>query len=284
MFNNETVAHNFIYGETSNGSNFYSEDYNYITILKSYSSNMAIKYKKENLIIVSSNISSYSNSSQKHHAHLRRAINNEDVIYISKISISNMISDNLDNNALKEKIYHYIELSKKQKRATKADYSYQINDTINQMKLILKYVKIDKRSIEYKTYLKIINEVNLEDLISTAEKSEKLEKQKQAIKRYKTNLKKLESFTGVSLKEYTKREINEYNFLKVVNDDLKTSGHVTVSLKEGITLYKLLLSGKNINGLKIGYYTIVKHDYNIVKIGCHTIALKEIKRVLGGLI
>ena len=285
MENNQTVAHNFIYGETSKGSNFYSEEYNYITKLYSYSSLLAIKFKNDHLIIISSNIANYSPTSQRHASHLRYAIASEDVIYINDITCNgntSIVSSYLDNETLKDKIYYYIEISKKQKRARKCDYSPILNKLINELKLIIKYGKIDKRKTEYKTYLKIINNIDLDTLLNDAIAEDKKQNKRNALKRYKSNLKQLEKFTGVSLKSYSKSELNNFQFLKIEGDYLLTSGHVKVLVKDACILYKMLISGRDIVSKKIAYYTIIKHDKKSVKIGCHNILLKELERVLKG--
>ncbi len=287
MENNSAIAHNFIYGISSKGSNFYSSDYNYISELHSYSSLMAIKFKSENLIIISSHIAGYSNTSCKHHNHLQRAINNENIIYVNDISCHDNSSNNnpyayLNNDTLNDKIYEYIEVSKKQKKARKRDYSSILNKLINELKLIVKYGTIDKRKTNYKTYLSIINNIDLDTLLNDAIEEEKKQLKRDTLKRYKSNLKQLETFTGVSLKSYSKSELNNFNFLKIDGDYLLTSGHVKVLIKEACILYKMLISGRDIVGKKIAYYTIIKHDKKSVKIGCHNILLKELERVLKG--
>lgn len=68
--------------------------------------------------------------------------------------------------------------------------------------------------------------------------------------------------------------------LRIYKNRVETSHGAAVDLKDAILLYKLILKGKDIKGLRIGHYTCKGYDTNEVVIGCHNIQLKEIERVL----
>lgn len=285
--NNGTVAHNFVYGEAGRGSNFYSQDKDNYTKLISYSSLMAINFKKENLILVSKRISSYSNSSSKQFSHLRSAVNNQTVIYVEDISFRGGYSDSyadvskyINQNHLKDSCDELVEIYKKQKRARKADYSYQINKLIENAKNIIEYGKIDKRSSEYKLFQKLIENTNLDKLIADSIEAEKIANKKKARKEFDYKKEQFEKFTG-SKCPYKKPTDLSYNWIKIEDDKLKTNAWVTVTLKNALKLYKAFKKGLAIVGQKIDHYTIIKADEKIVQIGCHKILVKELDRVLG---
>lgn len=60
---------------------------------------------------------------------------------------------------------------------------------------------------------------------------------------------------------------------------VETSGGVRIEVKKAKVLYKLIEAGKDINGFKLDYYTVIGIKDNILKIGCHNIPLKEVETI-----
>ena len=276
--NNTQTAHSFIYGDTARGNNFTTDG---IT-LYSYFSILARKYK--GLILVSNNIATYSNSSCKHMAHLNNAvISYDDLVTIYTHDLGDMLTFDIN-----KEVSHVIDMIKqlliKQSKARVTDYFWSIEKHITELTKLMKIFKVDKRTTHYKEYL-IYSDIDTlkegyKDIISNYAELEKKRKKQAQEKAYKRKLEKLESFTGVSMKQYSISEITTYDFLVIKEDTLCTSQHLCVNLNEAKLLYLMLIRGKDIIGRKIGHYTIISHNKKYVKIGCHNILITELKRVL----
>lgn len=65
--------------------------------------------------------------------------------------------------------------------------------------------------------------------------------------------------------------------LRANGTEVETSGGAKVPLKEARILYKAIKAGKPVHGFKVGYYTVTSLNGSL-KIGCHTISLKEVDR------
>jgi len=73
-------------------------------------------------------------------------------------------------------------------------------------------------------------------------------------------------------------------FLRIKGDIVETSKGARVPLDKALMLYGLIRKGKEIKGLRIGHYTCTYYNNEKVVIGCHSIALKEVERVLSAYI
>lgn len=282
---NQQLGHAFVYAsmtENGNASNFSFNG----NVLYSYSSILCVK--NEGYFIISEPIAHYSNSSSKHHNHLTRAIPNMDkVIYLNRTLSYDETLKSIDINDLKNSVLEPIkDLLLKQSRARKYSYFDSINRLIKKGFILCEHGSIDKRSKVYKEFIKLAHsdiEKDYIELIEAHKKEEEKRKKKIAKQRYEKNLKYLENFTGVSMKDYTPSQIDTFDFLCIKEDKLCTNRGVCVDLQEANILYKRLVSNKDIIGAKIGYYTILNKNDKFVTIGCHKILIKELKRVLSWL-
>ena len=66
--------------------------------------------------------------------------------------------------------------------------------------------------------------------------------------------------------------------LRVKDDNIETSQGAIVPLREAKILYNRIISGKDIKGFKIGYYTVISLN-GTLNIGCHKIEREEITRI-----
>ena len=282
MMNNETVAHNFVYGETGKGSSFYSEKANKAeNILYSYSSVLALKFG--DIVVISERIAHYSNTSQKHKSHLLRALPSYfDVIWVHDLDNYSSLKEICNNEALKRVNNNLTDFYKKQKRARKTDYSYMINREIENGDLILKHGKIDKRKEDFKLFQELKSSEDLEGLIEKSIEAEKKQKAKEAKAKAKRNLERLEKFKGEKLKGFTNAELNECSFLRIDDDIVRTSNSSNVPLKEAKLLYIAYKKGLKLTGQKIGYYTVIKQDKKYLQIGCNKLSFKDIENTLKG--
>lgn len=282
--NNESVAHRFIYGETTSdkGSNFsfeYDRLYSYYSILAKID-------REKKIVYIDSNIAGYSHSSQKHTNHLRRAIPRN----------YNTFEWDFSEDFITCKRNEIFKLIDMESRARKVSYLPQIKRIIDNVNKYIEVHEIKKLSKEVKANLKDIKSIDIDNLIeSSAEvikrdqerllKIKKLEDKKKQESRQNT----LDRFLGQVYNKSDKSTIKydpNYNsvYLKVDGESIKTTNSIVVPLRESLALYRRYLDGKNILGLNIGNYSVVKSSKESVTIGCTTISAFELNRVLGNLV
>lgn len=282
--NNEVVAHRFIYGEktSANGSNFsfeYDRLYSYYSILAKID-------REKKIVYIDSNIAGYSHSSQKHTTHLRRAIPGNYSVFEWDFS-EDFIT------CKRNEIFKLIDM---ESRARKVSYLPQIKRIIDNVNKYIEVHQIKKLSKEVKAHLKDIESIDIDNLIeSSAEvikrdqerllKIKKLEDKKKQESRQNT----LDRFLGQVYNKSDKSTIKydpNYNsvYLKVDGDEIFTSNSIRVPLDKSLVLYRRYLDGKNILGINLGHYSVVKSSKESVTIGCTTISAFELNRVLGNLV
>ena len=268
--NNTQVAHHFIYESSpAKGSNFSCNGRK----LHSYSSLMATIDREKKIILIDKEISTYSNSSQKHRSHLLRAIP----------SHYNVFEWHWNDGSFIDTKYHVIlNFIDKQSRARKVDYSNQIERLID---LCNEYSNIFMIEEKDKVLLDEIDTININELLSSS---------KHLIEANRTRILALRAKEDAQHQESRQKVLNKflghnnvvfdpnYNsvYLKVIEDKLYTSNSITVNVMEAITLYKAYLAGKNILNARLGHYVVGKASKTSVTIGCTTISAIELNRVL----
>lgn len=282
--NNEVVAHRFIYGEkTSAKGSHFSYEYDR---LYSYYSILAKIDREKTIVYIDSKVAGYSNTSRKHTTHLYRAIPG----YYS------VFEWDFSEDFITCKRNEIFELISKEARARKVSYLTQIQRIIDNVDEYIEVHEIKKLSKEAKAHLKDIESIDIDNLIeSSAEvikrdkerllKIKKLEDKKKQDSRQNNLDRFLNQVYNKSDKSTVKYDPN-YNsvYLKVDDESIKTTNSITVPLRESLALYRAYLSGKNIHGLNLGHYSVVKSSKESVTIGCTVISAKELDRVLGKLV
>jgi hypothetical protein len=117
--NNESVAHNWVYGDksiSSRGSNFSYDG----SKLYSYASLLAKIDRSKKIVYVNSRIAGYSNTSRKHASHMHRAIP----------SSYDIFEWDFANNIYEERLEKILKLLDMQSRARSRDYSLEIKKLI----------------------------------------------------------------------------------------------------------------------------------------------------------
>ena len=280
--NNEVVAHRFIYGEktSAKGSNF-SFEYNR---LYSYTSLLAKIDREKKIVYIDSNVSGYSHSSQKHTNHLHRAIPGNYSVFEWDFA----------NNIYEERLEKIIKLLDMQSRARSRDYSLEIKKLIlNTKKYSEIHTSMEKRE---KKILKEILYVDIDNIIESSKELIKRDKERKEKERKAENKKFQESrqrnldfFLGQKYNPKDKSTVKfdpNYNsvYLKINGDEIFTSNSIIVPLDKSLVLYRRYLDGKNILGINLGDYSVVKSSKESVTIGCTTISAFELNRVLGNLV
>lgn len=271
--NNEQVAHHFIYESSpAKGSNFSCNN----NSIYSYSSLMATIDREKKIILIDQEISTCSNSSQKHRSHLLRAIPSNYSVFEWHWN---------DGSFIDSKYHIILELIDKQSRARKVDYSNKIAKLID---LCNEYAELFQEEVSAENHILLdqINTINIQELLSSsqhlieANKASILAlKAKEQDQHQEARQKELDKFLGHSNVVYDPNYNSVY--LKVIEDKLYTSNYITVNVMEAITLYKAYLTGKNILNARLGNYIVLKSSKESVTIGCTTISAIELNRVLG---
>ena len=281
--NNESLAHNWVYGDksiSSRGSNFSYDG----SKLYSYDSLLAKIDRSKKIVYVNSRIAGYSNSSRKHANHMRRAIPSNYEIFEWDFA----------TNIYEERLERILKLLDMQSRARRRDYSLEIKELILNTK---KYSEThSSNSKREKKILKEILSVDIDniiesykDLIKRDQERKEKEKKAENKKFQESRQRTLDSFLGQKYNSKDKSTV-KFNpnyksvYLKISGDEIFTSNSIRVPLDTSLVLYRRYLDGKNILGINLGHYSVVKSSKESVTIGCTTISAFELNRVLGNLV
>ena len=281
--NNESIAHNWVYGDKSisyRGSNFSYDG----SKLYSYASLLAKIDRSKKIVYVNSRIAGYSNTSRKHANHMHRAIPSNYDIFEWDFS----------NNIYEERLEKILKLLDMQSRARSRDYSLEIKKLIlNTKKYSEIHTSMEKRE---KKILKEILSIDIYNIIESSKELIKRDKERKEKERKAENKKfqetrqrNLDSFLGQKYNQKDKSTVKfdqNYNsvYLKINGDEIFTSNSIRVPLDKSLVLYRRYLDGKNILGINLGHYSVVKSSKESVTIGCTTISAFELNRVLGNLV
>jgi hypothetical protein len=255
------VSQNQQEGKSSNvffyGSQLYSYGYHYL--LGEFIENK----KSEKAILI--NDSGYSFTTSKHIHQIKQASRQFDQFFTTS-------TDN------KKVISKLIELANKLEKAKKPIiYINEANSLFNSYskwctwnetkidKLVQAYFDTIKSYEDKDSYTKTYSDLNknIEKLKSKKQKDEEKQKLKKFFD-YETNY---------------LYNMNE-DFVRISKDKLniETSQSVLIPIKEAAMLYKLILLGKDIKGVKISEYTCIGLN-GTLKIGCHHINVKNMHKI-----
>ena len=110
-----------------------------------------------------------------------------------------------------------------------------------------------------------------------AEKAKRDKKNQEAKDKYLANFLSDDESGAIKPKKYDPNYNSVY--LKKVGDLLYTTNSIKVNFNSALALWKRYMSGKDIIGLKLEQYTVVKSSKDSVTIGCTTISRKELERI-----
>ncbi len=270
VFDNYSCIHTFAQqaqdnGRTSNGNIFfegkkiYSYGYHYLLG----------EFIDENTILI--NDKGYSNSTAKHIGILRSATSQYRQFYKTKTDIDYLHTHILSH--LKTK------LAAARKPQIYLSEIYSLNETLN---TFLEYTKQKTKAKKNKKYRDIVNFVNKLkrneatsiEALQQYRKKEVEQRKKQNAKQLKEKLSKFEAY------EINYFKVGENDYLRISKDATKieTSQGVKIDIQEAQRYLKVLNSGVNMRGEKIGNFITRSFD-KLLKIGCHTFDPTEIKRI-----
>lgn len=281
MGKNEEICHKFIYA--NEGESYKYASYNVsFSGKKLYSYNSVLAYidREARILVVEDRIANYSNTSRKHFNCLMSAA--PSYYNIFRTDTSNPLGFYID------KINELLIL---QAKARKRDYTRQIRDYIKEAYLYTTFFKQDKRSADYKAIMTFHN--NIDDLAAQTQavldyqaeeaKRQKAEKAKRDKKYQESRNANLMNFLSDDESGAIKPKSFDPNYnsvyLKKVGDLLYTTNSIRVNFNSALALWKRYISGKDIIGLKLEQYTVVKSSQDSVTIGCTKISRKELERI-----
>ena len=281
MSKNEEICHKFIYAKEG-------ESYDYASYKMSfhgkkiYSYNSVLAYidREAKTLVVEDSIANYSNTSRKHFNCLMSAT--PSYYNVFKTDASNPLGFYIKN------INNLLTL---QAKARKRDYTREIRSYIKEAYLYTTFFKQDKRSAGYKAIMTFNN--NIDDLAAQTQAA--LDYQTEEAKRQKAEKAKRDKIYQESRNKILMNFLSDdesgaikpkkydpnYNsvYLKKVGDLLYTTNSIKVNFNSALALWKRYMSGKDIIGLKLEQYTVVKSSKDSVTIGCTTISNKEMSRI-----
>lgn len=246
--------------------NFYFYDKN----IYSYGSHFCIaKFVDENTLLFTER--GYSNTTAKHINLVRHATS-----HIKKIYCDNPTNTHGDNfNAWLSQAETNIE---KLKNARKPEL------------YILELQRIKDKVSIYANYFGIVTPLTLENALKITEKAEVLEyleskadaiakekkqKETELKKEHAKNLKKWKAFEIGSLYQR-----NGFDYLRKDSEFFQTSQGVKIPVAVGLRFYNNIVNKTIKVGDKFLDYTINEVNDKLIKIGCHTITLKEINTIV----
>ncbi len=281
MGKNEEICHKFIYAKEGESYNYASYNVSFHgKKLYSYNSVLAYIDREAKTLVVEDRIANYSNTSRKHFGCLRDAT----PIYY-----------NIFRTDTSDPLGFYIdkinELLTKQSRARKSDYTREIRKYINEAYNYTTFFNQDKRSSNYKAILNFYN--NIDDLAAQTQAALDYQAEEARKKKHLKALydKKYQESRNAHLANFLsddesgaikpKKYDPNYNsvYIKKVGDLLYTTNSIRVNFTKALALWKRYISDKDIIGLKLEQYTVVKSSKDSVTIGCTTISNKEMSRI-----
>jgi len=255
-----------------NSGNFY---FNGLTIY-SYGSHFPIAQiwdKDNNIVFFTSR--NYSNTTSKHKGCVSYAINHKKRFTLPDVELNSKWDQDTRHEKNKNYYLNTIEeLIKKQKKARKYNYMPEIGSLLNEFREYINLFKLAGKLIKAEKELLTIDVNTLFAGCNFTELREKKEKQKTA-KQIADNKKWLFNWSGLHLKYKANKVYLRYN---KESDEIETSKGARVPARESKILYDRIQAGKDIKGMKIGYYTVISLN-GVLKIGCHEIERDEINRI-----
>ena len=215
----------------------------------------------------------YSNTTAKHISIARSATS-----HLNKIFCANP-AESIDQNMYSflkevENCFRCVEIAKQQR--TKLKLFSEIEYIKNKVTVFCDFYAIDIQ----KNYSKLYEALNtnfdgLDEYRDKAKKLDEAQKKadlKEKLKKHKDQLNKWRNGEVYSLYLH-----NGFDYLRKEGENLRTSQGVQISLQCAKSLYNNL--GPNLIGQKVNdMYEINEVNKDFIKIGCHKITIKEIKK------
>lgn len=272
--NTSETIHVFAQQTQSEGRNSSSSVYFRNNKIYSYGSHYLLgEFISPETIII--NDFGYSVSTSKHISELNQATYHKEQFFTSSIcikSVENDIKGNLKSliNARKPELYINTILQAIGRLNKWAAYCKE-NKFTNEYRLMPSNTRLKKLQ-------KISKDLLTPDYLAKIKSKGKADAIKLKAKNKKELKTKLIEFNTYQISRFN---IGDFDYLRISEDGLfvETSQNIKIGLNDAKKLYIAIKRKVNIEGEKIGYYTVSKIDSKALTVGCHKIALKSVVSV-----
>lgn len=267
VFTNTEIVHVFAQqsqSEGRSGSMFFQD-----TKIYSYGYHYLLgEFIDSNTIVI--NDKGYSNSTSKHIGLLRYATSHLRQFYKRTTDIDfvhSSITDSLTKMSTA--------------RTRKGEYLASIYDNYNKLNEYLEYTNTKDKlgygdAIKYKEICDIMHRLDADKDGIMAEIADR-----EKAKREREKAKQLEHLA--EWRNHERRDVYRLSktYLRLSQDgeSVETTKGVRIERDKARVLYKLIKAGKDINGFKLDYYTVIGVKDNTLKIGCHDIPMTEVNQI-----
>lgn len=152
-------------------------------------------------------------------------------------------------------------------------YWYPLNAYLTERKLKTKANKDPK----YKELKKFVDSLQTQTIIQDIREWTKKEKQKKQEREKRELKQKLQKFREYET-DYFRIGGNDFLRLSKCAQYIETSQGVKIDIQEAKRYLKLLKTGTQMRGQKIGHYTTISFD-KLLRIGCHNISKEQIQYI-----
>lgn len=277
VFDTNEVAHIWASQGQDSGRNKGGNLYFQGMTIYSYGSHFPIAtiWNKDNHIVFFTS-RGYSNTTSGHKIYVRGSIRHKKIFTVPVVMLNSTYKCDM-SQAHDTNIAYYLnmleELTGKQKRAVKYSYLNEINSMLSEFqeyvklfKLTNKLKKAEREILSYASGEMLLGDCDFTNLRIKQAKAQTAKETAKAKKR-------LFAWLGCKVK-YQKDKV----YLRAKDDSIETSLGATVPVRESKILFDRIMSGKDIKGFQIGYYTVIGLNGKL-KIGCHEIERDEINRL-----
>lgn len=277
--NTSETIHVFAQQTQSEGRNSSSSVYFRENKVYSYGSHYLLgEFINPETIII--NDFGYSATTSKHISELNQATYHKTQFFTSSIcinSVENDIKGNLKSlvNARKPELYINTILQAVGRLNKWAAYCKETKSFKDEYKIESFKYRVLPSSPVLKKLNKISSDLLTPDYLAKIKAKGKIDAIKLKAKNTKELKTKLIEFNTYKISRFN---IGDFDYLRISENGLfvETSQNIKIDLNDAKKLYIAIKRKVNIEGEKIGYYTVNKIDSKALTIGCHKIDLKSV--------
>ena len=278
--NTSEVVHVFAQQTQSEGRNQSGSIYFRENKIYSYGSHYLLgEFINNDTIII--NDFGYSVTTSKHISELINATSQHNQFFTSSIDIKHVQTEinaflKCLTNARKPEIY-ISNITKLESNLTKW-VNYCKENKIKKEHFSRYNFLVNKSDYNYKKIVKIANSLLTPETIEQLKAKGKKDAIKQKAKDKKELKIKLDKFNTYEIDRF---KIGQFDYLRLSQNGefVETSQNIRIEKNEAKKLYFAIKNKINIQGQKIGYYTINKIDNMALTVGCHKICIKSVKKI-----
>lgn len=281
--NLRAVCHAFANNESQNGQS--SSIFFYNNKAYSYGHHYCLAEKFDRFTVI--NDKGYSSSTSRHISYMFSALQGQKTFDTTEIVpelVYNSLVSNIDKLKRSYKPETYIGFIQMY-LSSYFDF-WEIDEYRNIDSLCGYNCNAQKDGILYKDLISDIaksyptNKDDIKTFFAEKDKREKALRDIQDAKNKEKHLQSIKDFMSYKCYSVAYRPQNFEEILRISKDGLfiETSAGARVNIKSALTLYKMIQAKRDIKGHMIDHYTVISIN-GTLKIGCHNIDMKSVKKV-----